>query len=47
VEDLTRWSRRIEDGLKTMKEVSEKCTVTSMAEGEVDTALPGDGSSVL
>jgi DNA invertase Pin-like site-specific DNA recombinase len=35
VEDLTRWSRRIEDGLKTMKEVSEKCTITSIAEGEV------------
>ena len=35
VEDLTRWSRRIEDGLKTMREVSNKCTVTSMAEGEV------------
>lgn len=35
VEDLTRWSRRIEDGLKTMREVSDKCTVTSMAEGEV------------
>jgi len=35
VEDLTRWSRRIEDGLKTLKEVSGKCTVTSMAEGEV------------
>jgi len=40
VEDLTRWSRRIEDGLKTMREVSTKCTVTSMAEGEVDTTLP-------
>lgn len=40
IEDLTRWSRRIEDGLKTMREVSEKCTVTSMAEGEVDTTLP-------
>lgn len=35
VEDLTRWSRRLEDGLKTLKEVSERCTVTSMAEGEV------------
>lgn len=35
VEDLTRWSRRIEDGLKTLKEVSGKCTITSMAEGEV------------
>lgn len=40
VEDLTRWSRRIEDGLKTMKEASKKCTVTSMAEGEVDVTLP-------
>jgi DNA invertase Pin-like site-specific DNA recombinase len=40
VEDLTRWSRRIEDGLKTMREVSEKCTVTSLAEGEVDVTLP-------
>jgi len=40
VEDLTRWSRRIEDGLKTMREVSNKCTVTSMAEGEVDVTLP-------
>jgi DNA invertase Pin-like site-specific DNA recombinase len=40
VEDLTRWSRRIEDGLKTMKEVSEKATVTSMAEGEVYITTP-------
>lgn len=40
VEDLTRWSRRIVDGLRTMDEVSNKCTVTSMAEGEVDTTLP-------
>lgn len=40
VEDLTRWSRRIEDGLKTMREASEKATITSMAEGEVDTTLP-------
>ena len=40
VEDLTRWSRRIEDGLKTMREVSHKATVTSMAEGEVDVTLP-------
>jgi len=35
VEDLTRWSRRIEDGLKTLQEVSDKCTITSLAEGEV------------
>lgn len=40
VEDLTRWSRRIEDGLKTMREASSKATITSMAEGEVDTTLP-------
>lgn len=40
VEDLTRWSRRIEDGLKTMREVSDKCTVTSMAEGEVYDTTP-------
>ena len=40
VEDLTRWSRRVEDGLKTMREASEKCTVTSMAEGEMDNTLP-------
>jgi DNA invertase Pin-like site-specific DNA recombinase len=40
VEDLTRWSRRIEDGLKTMRDVSQKATITSMAEGEVDITLP-------
>ncbi len=41
IEDLTRWSRRVEDGLKTMKQVSEKgCTVTSTAEGEVDITEP-------
>lgn len=40
VEDLTRWSRRLEDGLKTMQEVSEKATITSMAEGEVNITLP-------
>lgn len=40
VEDLERWSRRIEDGLKTMNDASEKCTVTSIAQGEVDITLP-------
>lgn len=40
VEDLTRWSRRLEDGIKTLKEASEKATITSMAEGEVNTTLP-------
>lgn len=37
VEDLTRWSRRLEDGLKTLKEASEAgCTVTSLHESEID-----------
>ncbi|MDH3352825.1 MAG: recombinase family protein [Nanoarchaeota archaeon] len=41
IEELERWSRRIEDGLKTMREVAEKnCTVTSIAQGEVDVTLP-------
>lgn len=41
VEDLTRWSRRVEDGLKTIKEAAEYgCTVTSAAEGEVDVTMP-------
>ena len=41
VEDLTRWSRRVEDGLRTMKEAAEfGCTVTSAAEGEVDVTIP-------
>lgn len=41
VEDLTRWSRRVEDGLKTLRESSEfGCTVTSAAEGEIDVTIP-------
>lgn len=37
VEDLTRWSRRLEDGLRTLKEASDAgCTVSSMHEGEQD-----------
>jgi len=41
VEDLTRWSRRIEDGLKTVREATESgCTITSMAEGEVHVTVP-------
>jgi len=41
VESLDRWSRRIEDGLKTLKEAAEYgCTVTSAAEGECDTTTP-------
>lgn len=43
VESLDRWSRRIEDGLRTLKEVSaHNCTVSSIAEGEVNiTTAPG------
>lgn len=38
VEDLTRWARRIDDGLKTLKEASDAgCTITSLMEGEIDT----------
>jgi predicted site-specific integrase-resolvase len=40
VEDISRWSRRIEDGLKTLSEVTEKCKVTSLAEGELGVTIP-------
>lgn len=40
IEDITRWSRRIEDGLKTLTEVTEKCQVTSLAEGELGVTIP-------
>ena len=41
VESLDRWARRIEDGLRTMREASEAgCTVTSAAEGEIDITTP-------
>jgi len=40
VEDMTRWSRRIEDGLRTLKEATEKAKVTSLAEGELGTTIP-------
>jgi len=40
IEDLTRWSRRLEDGLKTLAEVNDKCMVTSLAEGDVGTDIP-------
>jgi DNA invertase Pin-like site-specific DNA recombinase len=37
IESLDRWSRRIEDGLRTLKEAAEyNCTVSSIAEGEAD-----------
>lgn len=41
VEDLSRWSRRLEEGLRTLREASESgCTVTSTLEGEVDVTAP-------
>jgi DNA invertase Pin-like site-specific DNA recombinase len=40
IEDMTRWSRRIEDGLKTLSEVNEKAKVTSLAEGDIGTDIP-------
>ncbi len=40
IEDISRWSRRIEDGLKTLSEVTNKCKVTSLAEGELGVTIP-------
>jgi len=40
IEDITRWSRRIEDGLKTLAEATKKCKVTSLAEGELGVEIP-------
>lgn len=40
IEDITRWSRRIEDGLKTLSEVTEKSQVTSLAEGDLGVTIP-------
>lgn len=40
VEDMTRWSRRIEDGMRTLKEVTDKASVTSLAEGELGVTIP-------
>lgn len=40
IEDITRWARRIEDGLKTLAEVTAKAKVTSMAEGELGVTIP-------
>jgi len=40
IEDLTRWSRRMEDGIPTLKEASQKATITSMAEGECNETTP-------
>ncbi|MCP4646461.1 MAG: recombinase family protein [bacterium] len=43
VEDLSRWFRRLEEGLRTLREASTcGCTVTSTQEGEIDvTAVDG------
>lgn len=41
-ESLDRWSRRVVDGLTTMKRVSveHNCTVTSIQDGEVEVTTP-------
>jgi DNA invertase Pin-like site-specific DNA recombinase len=37
VESLDRWSRRITDGLLTLKEAAEhSCTISSISDGEID-----------
>lgn len=37
VEDMTRWFRRLEEGLRTLRKASDfNCTVTSTQEGEID-----------
>ena len=43
VEDMTRWSRRIEDGLRTLREVTEKAKITSLAEGELGVTVERGG----
>jgi len=40
VEDMTRWSRRIEDGLRTLREINDKAKITSLAEGELGITIP-------
>ena len=41
IESMDRWSRRVVDGLTTLKQVNEYgCTVVSMAEGEQDWTHP-------
>jgi DNA invertase Pin-like site-specific DNA recombinase len=40
VEDMTRWSRRIEDGLRTLREITDKASITSLAEGELGITIP-------
>lgn len=41
VESLDRWSRRIENGLHTLREAAEAgCTISSIADGEVQTTTP-------
>lgn len=41
IESLDRWSRRVEDGLGTLREAaSYGATVTSISEGECDITLP-------
>ena len=37
IEDLTRWSRRMDDGMRTLKDASDAgCVITSLAESDID-----------
>lgn len=40
VEDMTRWYRRLEEGLRTLRVASDfNCTITSTQEGEIEATL--------
>ncbi len=40
VEDLTRWSRRLVDGLRTLEQVNDKAKITSLSEGDIGVDIP-------
>ena len=40
IEDMTRWSRRIDDGLRSLKETAEAgCTITSIHDGDINITI--------
>jgi len=40
LEDITRWSRNLEEGIRTLKEVGQKAKIISLAEGELGLEIP-------
>lgn len=40
IEDITRWSRNMEDGIRTIKEATQKAELFSMSEGDVGFISP-------